>query len=66
MIIGATKETDYQLVTIAQNLYDKYDLKRVFYSAFVNVNMDESLPLQEDGKGVPLLRNIGYIRRTGL
>ena len=56
MIIGATKETDYQLVTIAQNLYDKYDLNRVFYSAFVNVNMDESLPLQEDGKGVPLLR----------
>ena len=56
MIVGATDETDYHLVTIAESLYRQYDLKRVFYSAFVNVNMDESMPLQIDGKGVPLLR----------
>lgn len=56
MIVGATDETDYHLVTVAEALYKKYDLKRVFYSAFVNVNMDESMPLQIDGKGVPLLR----------
>lgn len=56
MIIGATPETDYHIVTIAEALYQKYDLKRVFYSAFVNVNQDLSLPEQPDGKGVPLLR----------
>jgi len=37
MIIGATPENDYQIVSIAENLYQKFDLKRVFYSAFVNV-----------------------------
>lgn len=44
MIIGATKETDYHIVTVAEALYHNYDLKRVFYSAFVNVNHDEALP----------------------
>lgn len=56
MIIGATPETDYHIVTVAEALYNNYSLKRVFYSAFINVNKDSSLPLQEDGKGVPLLR----------
>lgn len=56
MIIGATPETDYHIVTVAEALYRNYDLKRVFYSAFVNVNQDTSLPEQPDGKGVPLLR----------
>ena len=40
MIIGAAPESDYQLVTIAEALYKNYGLKRVFYSAFVNVNND--------------------------
>lgn len=44
MIIGATPETDYQLVTVAEALYRNYNLKRVFYSAFVNVNKDSDLP----------------------
>lgn len=56
MIIGATSESDYHIVTVAEALYRKYDLKRVFYSAFINVNQDSSLPAQPDGKGVPLLR----------
>ena len=56
MIIGATPESDYQLVTVAEALYKNYDLKRVFYSAFINVNQDSSLPIQENGEGVPLLR----------
>ena len=56
MIIGATPESDYHIVTIAEALYKQYSLKRVFYSAFVNVNQDSSLPAQTDGKGVPLLR----------
>lgn len=56
MIIGATEETDYHIVTVAEALYNKFDLKRVFYSAFINVNKDDMLPSQPDGRGVPLLR----------
>lgn len=54
MIIGATQETDYQIMTIAENLYRKFDLKRVFYSAFVAVNQDKELPVLPGG--APLLR----------
>lgn len=54
MIIGATPESDYQIVTVAEALYRNYNLKRVFYSAFVNVNNDSSLPSTESGP--PLLR----------
>lgn len=43
MIIGATGESDYQILTVTEALYQKFDLKRVFYSAFVNVNNDSSL-----------------------
>ena len=34
MIIGATPETDFQIIQVAESLYQKFDLKRVFYSAF--------------------------------
>lgn len=44
MIIGATQETDYQIMSVTEALYNKFELKRVFYSAFVNVNQDEALP----------------------
>lgn len=54
MIIGATQETDFQIVSVAEALYQKFDLKRVFFSAFVNVNREESLPALSDGP--PLLR----------
>lgn len=54
MIIGATPETDYQLVSVAEALYRKFDLKRVFYSAFVKVNEDSLLP--DLPGGPPLLR----------
>lgn len=54
MIIGATPESDYQIMQVAQGLYHKFDLKRVFYSAFVNVNEDKSLPMLPGGP--PLLR----------
>ena len=49
MIIGATKETDYQIMAVSEALYKQFELKRVFYSAFVNVNQDESLPSLKDG-----------------
>ena len=54
MIIGATPENDYQIMSVAQNLYDKFSLKRVFYSAFVQVNEDKDLPALPGGP--PLLR----------
>ncbi len=54
MIIGATPETDYQLVSVAEALYRRFDLKRVFYSAFVKVNEDTCLP--DLPGGPPLLR----------
>jgi len=55
MIIGATPETDFQIMQVTQSLYQKFELKRVFYSAFVHVNEDASLPARTD-EGPPLLR----------
>ena len=54
MIVGATPESDYQILTVAQALYHQYDLKRVFYSAYVAVNDDSKLPAV--GTKPPLLR----------
>lgn len=54
MIIGATPESDYQVMMVAENLYQKFDLKRVYYSAFVCVNEDKELPALQGGP--PLLR----------
>lgn len=47
MIIGATKESDYQIMSVTEALYDKFEMKRVFYSAFINVNNDDSLPFKD-------------------
>lgn len=44
MIIGATGENDYQIMSVSEALYDKFQLKRVFYSAYVPVNDDSKLP----------------------
>ena len=44
MIIGASPENDYQLLLTSQNLYQRFDLKRVFYSAYIPVNEDSLLP----------------------
>lgn len=54
MIIGATPENDYQIMTVAQALYRQYDLKRVFYSAYIALNDDSKLPAV--GTKPPLLR----------
>ena len=54
MIIGATPESDYQIMSVAESLYQKFSLKRVYYSAFVNVNEDKELPALPGGP--PLLR----------
>ena len=54
MIIGATPETDFQIIKVAESLYDRFELKRVFYSAFVNVTENRDLPALPGGP--PLLR----------
>lgn len=54
MIIGATPETDLTLIKTTEQLYRNYDLKRVFYSAYIPINEDSSLP--DLGTAPPLLR----------
>lgn len=53
LIIGATPESDLQIMSLSQNLYQKMELKRVYYSAYVSVNQDSNLPAL---KSPPLLR----------
>lgn len=55
MIIGATPESDYQILHVAESLYKKFDLKRVFYSAFIPVNENKKLPSVKEQRP-PLLR----------
>ena len=44
MIIGATPESDRHIMGLAESLYKKYSLKRVFFSAYLPVNSDSRLP----------------------
>ena len=44
MIIGATKETDLEILSKSEAMYKNYELKRVFYSAYIPVNSDKMLP----------------------
>ena len=52
MIIGASPESDKTILNLSQNLYDKYKLKRVFFSAYVPVGKNPLLPVSAP----PLLR----------
>lgn len=54
LIVGATPETDYKILTLTEGLYRKYSLKRVFFSAYMPVS-DHSLLPSTDVKP-PLLR----------
>lgn len=54
MIIGASGETDYELIRTTESLYKSFDLKRVFYSGYIPLNDDPNLP--GIGTEVPLLR----------
>ena len=44
MIIGATPDNDFQILNLTQALYRKYQLKRVFFSAYTPVQSDALLP----------------------
>ena len=44
MIVGATNESDRQILALTSALYTRYQLKRVFYSAYIPVNEARALP----------------------
>ena len=54
MIVGASPETDYQILKLTEGLYHKYQLKRVFFSAYTPVVENPLLPALDTKP--PLLR----------
>lgn len=54
VIVGATPESDYEIISVAEAMYKKFSLRRVFYSAYIAVNKDELLPAVDTKP--PLLR----------
>ncbi len=42
LIVGASPETDFQIVRLGESLYRTYQLKRIYYSAFIPVNPQDS------------------------
>ena len=44
MIVGATPESDFQILSLSAALYRTMNLKRVFFSAYLPVNDDARLP----------------------
>ncbi|MFS4418434.1 putative DNA modification/repair radical SAM protein [Maribacter sp. 2307ULW6-5] len=54
MIVGATGETDKDIMYTASHFYKKYQMKRVYYSGYVPVAEDDRLPAL--GAPVPVLR----------
>lgn len=53
LIIGATNDTDYKILSLSEGLYNKFNMKRVYYSAYISVNQDSNLPMLEKP---PLIR----------
>ncbi len=54
MIVGATPETDNQILTLASKLYNIDSMKRVYYSGYIHINnTDSRLPAL---KQPPLVR----------
>ena len=54
MIIGASGESDYAILSRSENLYKNFDLKRVYYSGYVPVNKSGILVSTE--QAVPMIR----------
>ncbi len=55
MVIGATPESDWEIMNVARDFYKEYKLKRVYFSGYIPINNDNSL-LPQLGSGPPLLR----------
>ncbi|MEO5501902.1 MAG: putative DNA modification/repair radical SAM protein [Ginsengibacter sp.] len=54
MVIGATPESDMEILGIANYFYDKMNMKRVYYSGYVPISTDSRLPAL--GSPVPVVR----------
>jgi len=44
LIVGATNDTDLSMLKITEAMYNKFALKRVYFSAYVPINSDPLLP----------------------
>ncbi|WP_129408008.1 putative DNA modification/repair radical SAM protein [Marinitoga lauensis] len=44
LIVGATPESDLKILKLVEGMYKKFNMKRVYYSAFIKVNNDKRLP----------------------
>ena len=44
MIVGASQENDLQILRLSAALYQKFSMKRVYFSAYVPINEDNRLP----------------------
>lgn len=55
MVIGATPENDFEIMSVADNFYKNYNLKRVYYSGYIPISNDHSL-LPQIGSKPPLVR----------
>lgn len=55
MVIGATPETDWEIMSVADHFYNEYKLKRVYYSGYIPINTTSSL-LPTVGSTPPLVR----------
>lgn len=44
MIVGASPETDFHIVNLMENMYNRFNLKRIYYSAYIPVNSSKNLP----------------------
>ena len=54
MVIGATPETDLEILYLANGFYKKFNMRRVYYSGYVPVSNDNRLPAI--GTPVPMVR----------
>jgi putative DNA modification/repair radical SAM protein len=55
MVIGATPENDFEIMSVADKFYKDYNLKRVYYSGYIPIQNDNSL-LPQIGTKPPLVR----------
>ncbi|MFT3903273.1 MAG: putative DNA modification/repair radical SAM protein [Niabella sp.] len=55
IVIGATPETDFEIMNVAKIFYKNYQLKRVYYSGYVPINTNNNL-LPQVGSAPPLIR----------
>ncbi len=54
MVVGATPESDMEIMYIADHFYKSFSLKRVYYSGYIPISADTRMPVI--GTSPPLIR----------